>query len=104
MEGLLILIGIWVLDIVIKKVAANRREQQQQQQVPPQYQTDDDELDESEEWCSGNQSPWLCVDGNSRLIPSADGALLASWRRVQILLTSSLLSIPVGISRANKPH
>jgi len=29
MEGLLILIGIWVLDIVIKKVAANRREQQQ---------------------------------------------------------------------------
>lgn len=57
MEGLLILIGIWVLDIVIKKVAANRREQQQQQQVPPQYQTDDDELDESEEQAQGHNPP-----------------------------------------------
>ena len=57
MEGLLILIGIWVLDIVIKKVAANRREQQQQQQVPPQYQTDDDELDESEEPAQGHTPP-----------------------------------------------
>ncbi|WP_163439309.1 hypothetical protein [Fibrobacter succinogenes] len=56
MEGLLILIGIWVLDIVIKKVAANRREQQQQQ-VPPQYQTDDDELDESEEQAQGHNPP-----------------------------------------------
>ena len=56
MEGLLILIGIWVLDIVIKKVAANRREQQQQQ-VPPQYQTDDDELDESEEQAQGHTPP-----------------------------------------------
>ena len=58
MEGLLILIGIWVLDIVIKKVAANRREQQQrQQQVPPQYQPDDDELDESEEQAQGYNPP-----------------------------------------------
>ena len=58
MEGLLILIGIWVLDIVIKKVAANRREQQQrEQQVPPQYQTDDDELDESEEPAQGHTPP-----------------------------------------------
>ena len=54
MEGLLILIGIWVLDIVIKKVAANRREQQQ---LPPQYQPDDDELDESEEQAQGYNSP-----------------------------------------------
>ena len=58
MEGLLILIGIWVLDIVIKKVAANRREQQQrQQQVPPQYPSDDDELDESEEQAQGHNPP-----------------------------------------------
>ena len=58
MEGLLILIGIWVLDIVIKKVAANRREQQQrQQQVPPQYPSDDDELDESEEQAQGHTPP-----------------------------------------------
>ena len=32
MEGLLILIGIWLLDVVIKKVAANRK---RQQQLPP---------------------------------------------------------------------
>ena len=58
MEGLLILIGIWVLDIVIKKVAANRREQQQrEQQVPPQYPNDDDELDESEEQAQGYNPP-----------------------------------------------
>ncbi len=58
MEGLLILIGIWVLDIVIKKVAANRREQQQrEQQVPPQYPNDDDELDESEEQAQGYHPP-----------------------------------------------
>ena len=42
MEGLLILIGIWVLDVVIKKVAANRKKQQQK---PPQYQPDGDEGD-----------------------------------------------------------
>ena len=40
MEGLLILIGIWVLDVVIKKVAANRKKRQQQ---PTQYQPDDDD-------------------------------------------------------------
>ena len=58
MEGLLILIGIWVLDIVIKKVAANRRAQQQrEQQLPPQYQPDDDELDESEEQAQGYNPP-----------------------------------------------
>jgi hypothetical protein len=58
MEGLLILIGIWVLDIVIKKVAANRREQQQrEQQVPPQYQSDDDELKESEDQAQGYHPP-----------------------------------------------
>lgn len=32
MEGLLILIGIWLLDVVIKKVAANRKKQRQ---LPP---------------------------------------------------------------------
>ncbi len=42
MEGLLILIGIWVLDVVIKKVAASRNKRQQQ---PPQYQPDGDEGD-----------------------------------------------------------
>lgn len=57
MEGLLILIGIWVLDIVIKKVAANRREQQQRQQQVPQYQNDDDELEESEEQAQGYNPP-----------------------------------------------
>ena len=57
MEGLLILIGIWVLDIVIKKVAANRREQQQRQQQVPQYQTDDEEIDESEEQAQGHIPP-----------------------------------------------
>lgn len=57
MEGLLILIGIWVLDIVIKKVAANRREQQQRQQQVPQYQTDDEEIDESEEQPQGHIPP-----------------------------------------------
>ena len=43
MEGLLILIGIWVLDVVIKKVAANRKKQQQQ---PPLYQPEDDDSDD----------------------------------------------------------
>ena len=58
MEGLLILIGIWVLDVVIKKVAANRREQEQrQQQMPPQYQPDDDDSDESEEQAQGYHPP-----------------------------------------------
>ena len=40
MEGLLILIGIWVLDVVIKKVAANRKKQQQQ---PPLHHPDDED-------------------------------------------------------------
>ena len=40
MEGLLILIGIWVLDVVIKKVAANRKKQQQ---LPPLSQPEDDD-------------------------------------------------------------
>lgn len=42
MEGLLILIGIWVLDVVIKKVAANRKKQQQ---LPPQQYQPEDEND-----------------------------------------------------------
>ena len=46
MEGLLILIGIWVLDVVIKKVAANRKKQQQQ---PPLYQPEDDDSDDGYE-------------------------------------------------------
>lgn len=47
MEGLLILIGIWVLDIVIKKVAANKKAEQQRkldqqrQQTMQQYEPDD---------------------------------------------------------------
>lgn len=45
MEGLLILIGIWLLDVVIKKVAANRRKQQQ---LPPQYHPTDDDAEEQE--------------------------------------------------------
>ena len=58
MEGLLILIGIWVLDVVIKKVAANRKEQEQRrQQMPPQYQPDDDDSDESEEQAQGYHPP-----------------------------------------------
>lgn len=40
MEGLLILIGIWVLDVVIKKVAASRNKRQQQ---PTPYQPEDDD-------------------------------------------------------------
>ena len=39
MEGLLILIGIWVLDVVIKKATASKKRQQQQ----PQYQPGDDD-------------------------------------------------------------
>ena len=56
MEGLLILIGIWVLDFVIKKVAANKRAEQQRQleqrrqQPMPQYQDDSsEEPDDSDE-------------------------------------------------------
>ena len=46
MEGLLILIGIWVLDVVIKKVAASRNKRQQQ---PTQYQPEDDDSYESQD-------------------------------------------------------
>lgn len=46
MEGLLILIGIWVLDVVIKKVAANRKKQQQQ---PPLYQPDNEDTNDGYE-------------------------------------------------------
>lgn len=46
MEGLLILIGIWLLDVVIKKVAANRKRRQQQ---PPLYQPDDEDSDDGYE-------------------------------------------------------
>jgi hypothetical protein len=43
MEGLLILIGIWVLDVVIKKVVANRAKQRQ---LPPQSEpVDSDEVE-----------------------------------------------------------
>lgn len=45
MEGLLILIGIWVLDIVIKKVAANRKKQQQ---IPPTVNRREDIEDDQE--------------------------------------------------------
>ena len=55
MEGLLILIGIWLLDVVIKKVAANRKKQQQM----PQYQPSDDDVDEyeSQEQAQEHRSP-----------------------------------------------
>ena len=45
MEGLLILIGIWVLDIVIKRVAANRKKQQQ---IPPTVNRREDIEDDQE--------------------------------------------------------
>ena len=46
MEGLLILIGIWLLDVVIKKVAASRKRQQPQ---PTQYQSEDDGYESQDE-------------------------------------------------------
>lgn len=54
MEGLLILIGIWVLDIVIKKVAANKNKQRQQSE---QYQSDEDDEYESQEETQGYTPP-----------------------------------------------
>ena len=54
MEGLLILIGIWVLDIVIKKVAANKNKQRQQSE---QYQSDEDDEYESQEETQGHTPP-----------------------------------------------
>ena len=50
MQGLLILIGIWLLDVVIKKVAANRKKQQQMPQYQPSNDADEDESEiESQE-------------------------------------------------------
>lgn len=55
MEGLLILIGLWVLDIVIKKVAANKKAEQQRkldeqrQQTMQQYEPDEDDEQDYEE-------------------------------------------------------
>ena len=46
MEGLFILIGIWLLDVVVKKVAASRKKRQQQ---PTQYQPEDDGYEPQEE-------------------------------------------------------
>ena len=37
MEGLLILIGIWVLDLVVKKIAANNKKKQQERQIDQEY-------------------------------------------------------------------
>ena len=54
MEGLLILIGIWVLDIVIKKVAANKNKQRQQSE---QYRPDEDDEYESQEETQGHTPP-----------------------------------------------
>ena len=54
MEGLLILIGIWVLDIVIKKVAANKNKQRQQSE---QYRPDEDDEYESQEGTQGYTPP-----------------------------------------------
>ena len=54
MEGLLILIGIWVLDVVIKRVAANRK---RQQQLPPQHRQVDSDEDESQEEAQGYSPP-----------------------------------------------
>lgn len=37
MEGLLILVGIWVLDLVVKKIAANNKKKQQERQIDQEY-------------------------------------------------------------------
>ncbi|MBR2074532.1 MAG: hypothetical protein IKB43_06525 [Fibrobacter sp.] len=54
MEGLLILIGIWLLDVVIKKVAASRNKRQQQ---PTQYQPEDDDSYESQDETQEQRPP-----------------------------------------------
>ena len=54
MEGLLILIGIWVLDVVIKKVAASRNKRQQQ---PTQYQPEDDDSNEPQDETQEQHTP-----------------------------------------------
>ena len=46
MEGLLILIGIWLLDVVIKKVAANRKKQRQLPPTVSRREEPDDDQDE----------------------------------------------------------
>lgn len=47
MEGLLILIGIYVLDIVIKKVAAGKKKQQDQhREIPPDDEFDNEQQEE----------------------------------------------------------
>ena len=48
MEGLLILVGIYVLDIVIKKVAANKQKNSQQVPQPPQQQESSSRRSESQ--------------------------------------------------------
>lgn len=47
MEGLLILIGIWLLDVVIKKVAANRKKQRQ---LPPSVSRREEIEDDQDEY------------------------------------------------------
>ena len=47
MEGLLILIGIWLLDVVIKKVAANRKKQRQ---LPPTVSRREEIEDDQDEY------------------------------------------------------
>ena len=37
MEGLLILVGIWVLDLIVKKIAANNKKKQQERQIDQEY-------------------------------------------------------------------
>ena len=54
MEGLLILIGIWVLDVVIKKVAANRAKQKQ---LPPQSEPVDSDETEAPEYDESEARP-----------------------------------------------
>ena len=47
MEGLLILIGIWVLDVIVKKVAANRKKQRQ---LPPTVSRREEIEDDQDEY------------------------------------------------------
>lgn len=56
MEGLLILVGIWVLDLIVKKIAANNKKKQQERQIDQEYREkrgdvpgySDDDSDEQE--------------------------------------------------------
>ncbi len=47
MEGLLILIGIWLLDVIVKKVAANRKKQRQ---LPPTVSRREEIEDDQDEY------------------------------------------------------